>query len=73
MTPLPKRVRIELDRPVRDSKVFIDDVDVSHLCRGVDIHAEIGEVAQVTLHMIPRHVEITAFGDVHRHYGEVKP
>lgn len=65
------RVRIELDRPVHNSKVIIDNHDVSHIVRAVRLEAVIGEVARVTLELIPEHVEVTGFGDVYRQYARL--
>jgi hypothetical protein len=50
-------VLIVLGKLAHDSQVFLDGVEVSDACTGLELRAHVGELTQLTLHLMAR-VEI---------------
>jgi hypothetical protein len=49
---------ITLGMHSRHCQVLLDDVDLTHLVRGITIRAGVGNVTTITLEFIPKHVAL---------------
>lgn len=58
-------LRIECDGPTgRSCRLFLDDVEITNQCHGVELEIGVSEPTKATLHMFVKRLELGTVADV---------